>query len=74
MSKMFTFSGFSSAKSTWLPVNPSYPEINVENELLDENSALNAYKSVLQIRRNHEDLVLWGKTTIKDKVKLRQDL
>lgn len=42
--------GFSSAKSTWLPVHPQYPSINVEVEKQDPSSILNFYKKILAFR------------------------
>lgn len=46
--------GFSSAGKTWLPVNPNYPEINVECESKRENSLLNTFKRLLNFRKSNE--------------------
>ncbi|XP_014282426.1 alpha-glucosidase [Halyomorpha halys] len=44
--------GFSNASTTWLPVNPNYYKINVEDELKTENSHLNKYKRLVEVRKN----------------------
>ena len=43
--------GFSTAKTTWLPVHPQYPSINVEVEKQDPSSILNFYKKILAFRK-----------------------
>jgi oligo-1,6-glucosidase len=44
--------GFSSAKTTWLPINPSYPKINAESEKADPSSILSFYKKMIALRNN----------------------
>lgn len=44
--------GFSGAESTWLKVNKNYPEINVACELKNEDSVLNFYKKLIQLRKS----------------------
>ena len=44
--------GFSSAEKTWLPVNPDYQSVNVENEQQGENSWLNTLRELLKVRRH----------------------
>ncbi|KXH75465.1 MAG: hypothetical protein AM326_08975 [Candidatus Thorarchaeota archaeon SMTZ-45] len=45
--------GFCPAESEpWLPVEPRYETINVENEESDPNSLLHCYKDLLRLRRN----------------------
>ncbi len=46
--------GFSTAKKTWLPVHPNYPEINVESESKREDSLLNTFKRLLNFRKSNE--------------------
>jgi alpha-glucosidase len=48
--------GFSTAKTTWLPVPPTYKRVNVASEENDPDSLLNFYKSMLHLRR--EDAAL----------------
>jgi glycosidase len=48
--------GFSSAPKTWLPVHPNYEAVNVEKESRDENSLLNAVRSILKIRKEQAAL------------------
>ena len=61
--------GFTNGESTWLPINESYKTINVEDQLKDETSPLQSYKNIVQIRRAHEDLILWGTTSLFDEVR-----
>lgn len=44
--------GFSNASTTWLPVNPNYYKINVEVQEKSDNSHLNKYKRLVQVRQN----------------------
>ncbi len=48
--------GFSSTKSTWLPVGSDYKTINVASEERDPNSLLNFYKKLIQLRRSNPQL------------------
>lgn len=45
--------GFSRGDSTWIKVNPNYKEINVLSQEKDENSILNCYRNLLELRKNH---------------------
>lgn len=49
--------GFSKADSTWLPVNPNYKEINVEEALKDPDSIFYTYQKLVDLRKNNEWLV-----------------
>ncbi len=51
-----TNAGFSSASSTWLPVNDNYKTINVESERGDSASLLNFIVSILKIRNSYSVL------------------
>ena len=44
--------GFTSGHP-WIEVNPNYVEINVEAQLVQENSVLNFYKKLADLRRQH---------------------
>lgn len=46
----------------WINVNPNYKEVNIENQLNDENSILNHYKKLFNLRLNSEykDLIIYG--------------
>ncbi|MGN1095364.1 MAG: alpha-amylase family glycosyl hydrolase, partial [Eubacteriales bacterium] len=48
--------GFNKGGKTWLPLYPSYKEINVEKDISSEKSILRFYKELLQIRRSSEIL------------------
>lgn len=50
---------FTSGNETWLPVNPNYPEINVEVEETDPNSILSFYRQLIQFRKE-EPALLYG--------------
>jgi alpha-glucosidase len=43
--------GFSTADSTWLPVEPNYLTVNVETEETDPNSLLHWHRSLIALRR-----------------------
>ncbi|KAK2716300.1 hypothetical protein QYM36_010766, partial [Artemia franciscana] len=44
-------SGFSTAEKPWLPLNPNYLEVNVENQLMAEESHLKIYKEIINLRK-----------------------
>jgi alpha-glucosidase len=48
--------GFSTAKTTWLPIPPSYKTINVETESANPDSLLNWYKQLIALRRTNPAL------------------
>ena len=50
---------FTSGNETWLPVNPNYPEINVEVEEKDPDSILSFYRHLIQFRKE-EPALLYG--------------
>lgn len=54
--------GFSFGKDVepWLPVHENYPSVNITTELQDDDSILNFYRRLIQIRRQSEAL-RWGK-------------
>lgn len=41
----------------WLPLNPTFRELNVETESADPGSVLNYYRKMTRLRREHEVLV-----------------
>lgn len=49
--------GFSKADSTWLPVNPNYKEINVEEALKDPDSIFYTYQKLVDLRKKEDWLV-----------------
>ena len=48
--------GFTTAVKPWLPIPPSAVTVNVEAELRDPNSILNAYKQLIALRRSQPAL------------------
>lgn len=50
------YGGFST-ESSWMEVNNNYKEINVQRELNNENSILNFYKNLIEIRKNSKTLI-----------------
>ncbi|CEO20813.1 alpha-glucosidase [Paraclostridium sordellii] len=50
------FGGFSKSK-TWININPNYKTINVKNQINDEYSILNFYKTMIKIRKSNEALI-----------------
>jgi alpha-glucosidase len=49
--------GFSSGRTTWLPVHPDYPTRNVEQQNQDPRSLLNFYKQLIRLRKQYPVLV-----------------
>lgn len=49
--------GFSDAEKTWLKTNDNYLPINALNQSLEENSVLNFYKKLIQIRKQTPALI-----------------
>jgi alpha-glucosidase len=49
--------GFSTAKQTWLGVNPNYKKINVEKQEINKGSILSHYKAMIKLRKAHDALV-----------------
>jgi len=45
--------GFTTAKQTWLGVNPNYTKINVEAQIDDPNSILSFYKNLIHLRKEN---------------------
>lgn len=50
------FGGFSKSKP-WININPNYRTINVKNQINDEYSILNFYKTMIKIRKSNEVLI-----------------
>ncbi len=50
------FGGFSKSKP-WININPNYKTINVKNQISDEYSILNFYKTMIKIRKSNEVLI-----------------
>jgi alpha-glucosidase len=48
--------GFSTAKTTWLPIPPSYKTINVQTESGEPDSLLNWYERLIALRRTNPAL------------------
>jgi oligo-1,6-glucosidase len=43
--------GFTTADTTWISVNPNYPQINVADQELDPHSILNFYRKAIRLRK-----------------------
>ncbi|XP_055911152.1 maltase A3 [Eupeodes corollae] len=52
-----TAAGFSTNPNTWLPVNPNYVDVNVQNER-NTKSHLNVYKQMVELRKT--DVLKFG--------------
>jgi alpha-glucosidase len=51
-----TDAGFSTAKTTWLPVAPDYKTVNVATESGKPNSLLNYYRALIRLRKQDSQL------------------
>jgi len=58
------YGGFSTS-TPWLKVNPNYKKVNVLLEEKDSNSCLHYFRKMIQLRKNHLNLV-YGKYTLLD--------
>lgn len=50
------YAGFTYGKP-WLAVNPNYREINVELQILDDNSIYHHYRKLIQLRKSHPVMI-----------------
>ncbi|WP_125763174.1 glycoside hydrolase family 13 protein [Companilactobacillus hulinensis] len=50
--------GFSSG-TPWIPVNPNYKQINVQDALVDNNSIFYTYQKLIQLRKDNP-IIVWG--------------
>jgi alpha-glucosidase len=48
--------GFSTAQTTWLPVNSDYRTVNVQSELQEPDSLLNWYRQLIALRKSEPAL------------------
>ncbi|MGL5544267.1 MAG: glycoside hydrolase family 13 protein [Cetobacterium sp.] len=48
--------GFSTG-TPWIKVNENYKDVNVEKNILDENSIINYYREVLSYRKSNKELI-----------------
>ena len=55
--------GFSTADSTWLPVEPDFTSVNVASEEKQSNSLLQWYKSLIELRRTSPVLMEGAQAT-----------
>ena len=62
--------GFSDAKP-WYYLNPNYKEINVEDALKDEDSILNFYRELINIRKENK-VAIYGDFVLYDKRSKKQ--
>ena len=51
----------------WLPINPNYNQVNVDESEKDANSILNFVKMMIALRKEHKDVLVYGKYTLLDK-------
>ena len=51
----------------WLTVNNNKSEINVEAEEKNPNSPLNYFRKMVKLRKDHKDILVYGKYTLLDK-------
>ncbi|CAH1402759.1 unnamed protein product [Nezara viridula] len=49
--------GFSRARKTWLPVNPNYYQLNVQNQQVDPSSHLRLYKRLAKVKKEFSDSI-----------------
>lgn len=57
--------GFTTA-TPWIKVNENKTNINVESAEKDANSTLNYFKKLTSLRKEHKDVLIYGKYTLLD--------
>ena len=58
--------GFTAGKP-WLTINPNFTQVNVEESEKDVNSILNFVKKMIALRKEHKDVMVYGKYNLIDK-------
>ena len=58
--------GFTTGKP-WLTINPNFTQVNVDESEKDANSILNFVKKMIGLRKEHKDVLVYGKYTLLDK-------
>lgn len=58
------YGGFSSVEP-WIPINDNFAEINVADQTADGDSILSFFKGMIKLRREHLDLLVYGKFTMQ---------
>lgn len=59
------YGGFSKVKP-WMRVNDNYKTINVESQIVDENSVLSFWKKALALRKQNKNTLIYGDFKILD--------
>ena len=58
--------GFTTGKP-WLTINPNFTQVNVDESEKDANSILNYVKKMIALRKEHKDVLVYGKYRLLDK-------
>jgi oligo-1,6-glucosidase len=58
--------GFTTGKP-WLTINPNFTQVNVDESEKDTNSILNYVKKMIALRKEHKDVLVYGKYSLLDK-------
>ncbi len=58
--------GFSSG-TPWINVNPNYVTINAAEQEEDKNSCLNYFRSLVRLRNENKDVLVYGRYSLLDK-------
>ena len=58
--------GFTTGKP-WLTINPNFTQVNVDESEKDANSIFNYVKKMIALRKEHKDVLVYGKYSLLDK-------
>lgn len=58
--------GFTTGDTPWMDVHDNYKTINIKQQENDPNSVLNAWKTMLELRKKYEDAIVFGKFVVHD--------
>ncbi|SPJ71734.1 probable alpha-glucosidase (maltase) [Fusarium torulosum] len=66
--------GFTSGDRPWMRINNDFEEWNVEQEEYDQDSVLNFWRQVLEVRQKEKDIFVYGRFSILPEYKDSEDV
>jgi alpha-glucosidase len=66
--------GFTSGDKPWMRLNDDFEEWNVEQEEHDQDSVLNFWRQVLEVRQKEKDIFVYGRFSILPEYKDSEDI
>jgi alpha-glucosidase len=66
--------GFTSGDKPWMRINDDFEEWNVKKQESDQDSVLNFWRQVLEVREKEKDIFVYGRFSILPEYKDREDI